>query len=173
VGIPWVKIANVGVGELVWSETSYLPFEYASDYKDFLLYESDVIIAMTRPLLGNRLKVAVVGSNDTPSLLNQRVGRFLFVGISKWFTFHLIKFQAFIEQLQLSLLGSDPPNISSRQVENIIIPLPPLEEQEKIASILTEVDNKIDSLKKRKSAYTTLKTGLMQQLLTGQKRVKA
>lgn len=64
------------------------------------------------------------------------------------------------------------PSINQTQLGAIRIPLPPLDEQEKIASILTEVDNKIDSLKKRKSAYTTLKTGLMQQLLTGQKRVK-
>ncbi|GAB1535321.1 hypothetical protein ADMFC3_09520 [Geovibrio sp. ADMFC3] len=63
-------------------------------------------------------------------------------------------------------------NIPKSVLLNMNIPLPPPEEQEKIASILTEVDNKLDSLKKRKSAYTTLKTGLMQQLLTGQKRVK-
>lgn len=63
-------------------------------------------------------------------------------------------------------------NLTTSILKEWVVPLPPLDEQEKIASILTEVDNKIDSLKKRKSAYTTLKTGLMQQLLTGQKRVK-
>ncbi|MGD9807751.1 MAG: restriction endonuclease subunit S [Deferribacterales bacterium] len=68
--------------------------------------------------------------------------------------------------------GSNQHALTIIKFNNVCLPLPPIEEQQKIASILTEVDNKIESLKKKKEKYTTLKTGLMQQLLTGQKRVE-
>lgn len=52
------------------------------------------------------------------------------------------------------------------------IPLPPLPEQQKIAEILSEADKKIEKEEQYKSDLEQLKKGLMQQLLTGQKRVK-
>ena len=45
-------------------------------------------------------------------------------------------------------------------------------EQEKIASILSEVDFKITSLESKKTNLEKLKEGLMQKLLTGQIQVK-
>lgn len=50
--------------------------------------------------------------------------------------------------------------------------IPPLKEQQKIASVLIEVDNLIQKLKDKKKSEEILKKGLMQQLLTGKIRVK-
>lgn len=54
----------------------------------------------------------------------------------------------------------------------IKIPLPSKTEQQKIASILSTADTEISTLEKQLSAYKQQKRGLMQQLLTGKKRVK-
>jgi type I restriction enzyme S subunit len=54
----------------------------------------------------------------------------------------------------------------------IKIPLPPLSEQRQIAAILTSVDDQIDTYQAKLASLTRLKTGLMQQLLTGKIRVK-
>jgi type I restriction enzyme S subunit len=53
----------------------------------------------------------------------------------------------------------------------IFSPLPFLAEQQKIADILSTVDEKLDILREKKETYQTLKKGLMQQLLTGALRV--
>lgn len=50
--------------------------------------------------------------------------------------------------------------------------LPPLPEQKAIADILSKADEEIDLLTRKLSALKEQKTGLMQQLLTGQIRVK-
>ena len=52
------------------------------------------------------------------------------------------------------------------------IVFPPLPEQQKIAEILSEVDAKIEKEQTQKAQLEALKKGLMQQLLTGKKRVK-
>ena len=49
---------------------------------------------------------------------------------------------------------------------------PPSEERNKIAAILSEADAKIEKEQTQKAQLEALKKGLMQQLLTGKKRVK-
>lgn len=56
--------------------------------------------------------------------------------------------------------------------EELGFQLPPLPEQQQIADILTSVDNKIETLTKRKQKLEEIKKGLMQDLLTGRVRVK-
>jgi type I restriction enzyme S subunit len=52
------------------------------------------------------------------------------------------------------------------------IPLPPLQEQQRIAEILSTVDGRLDLFRKRKERLERTKKGLMNDLLTGRKRVR-
>ena len=62
-------------------------------------------------------------------------------------------------------------NLSLSTVRNSPILLPDIKQQQKIASILSNVDSRINELKLYKSSLESLKEGLMQKLLTGQIRV--
>lgn len=62
--------------------------------------------------------------------------------------------------------------ISQSDIAGMPIPLPPIHEQEKIAAILSTVDDKLEVLREKKEEYRVLKKGLMQQLLTGSLRVR-
>lgn len=63
------------------------------------------------------------------------------------------------------------PMISQEQIGKFKIIIPTIKEQEKIASILSEVDKKIEEYENKKKKLEELKKGLMQQLLTGMIRV--
>ena len=63
-------------------------------------------------------------------------------------------------------------NLSPNQVKKSKIPLPPLPEQRKIAEILSGVDELLETLRSRKEELQRLKKGLMEDLLTGKRRVK-
>ena len=52
------------------------------------------------------------------------------------------------------------------------ISIPPLEEQKKIADILSDIQQEIQALEQKREKYKMIKSGLMQQLLTGKVRVK-
>ena len=67
---------------------------------------------------------------------------------------------------------SSVPQINNKHINPIRFPLPPIEEQKQIATILSATDNKLDTLREKKSRYEKLKKGLMQKLLTGEVRVK-
>ncbi len=52
------------------------------------------------------------------------------------------------------------------------IPLPPLPEQRRIAGILSAADRKLELERRRKEKLERVKKGLMNELLTGRKRLK-
>jgi type I restriction enzyme S subunit len=69
--------------------------------------------------------------------------------------------------------GSTRFNISREELTKVVITLPPLAEQRKIAEVLQSEDEAIDTLKAMAELLRTQKRGLMQKLLTGEVRVAA
>lgn len=59
-----------------------------------------------------------------------------------------------------------------KEFSQIHVPLPPLEEQKKIATVLSTADQEITALQQKLDALKQEKKALMQQLLTGKRRVK-
>lgn len=68
--------------------------------------------------------------------------------------------------------GTKQQNLYSDTVKKVTLIIPPLKEQEKITSILSEIDSNISNLESNQHNLKSLKKGLMQKLLTGQIRVK-
>jgi type I restriction enzyme S subunit len=62
-------------------------------------------------------------------------------------------------------------NLNKGMVQKFELKLPSIEEQKAIVSILSNVDDEIEILKKKKHKYQDLKQGMMQQLLTGKIRL--
>ena len=62
--------------------------------------------------------------------------------------------------------------IDQKGLGGVNVLIPPLQEQQKIAEILSTVDDKLETLQTKKSEYGQLKKGLMQKLLTGEIRVR-
>jgi type I restriction enzyme S subunit len=63
-------------------------------------------------------------------------------------------------------------NIAKPAFLGIPMPLIPLNEQERIAEILSAIASKVSIMLDRQTHYQTLKRGLMQKLLTGEWRIK-
>ncbi|MBN2104082.1 restriction endonuclease subunit S [bacterium] len=86
------------------------------------------------------------------------------------FLFYYLKSQ---ERKIMNLrVGSGLPNIQRKDIENLIVMKPRIEEQKQIAEILNIAIIEIDILKQMMKKYKEQKRGLMQKLLTGQWRVK-
>jgi len=68
--------------------------------------------------------------------------------------------------------GSTFDSVNSKQVKDLEIPLPPTkEEQNDIASILSDMDAEIETLEIKLGKYKMIKEGMMQNLLTGKIRL--
>ena len=75
-------------------------------------------------------------------------------------------------KLENFAIVTSKPGISRNEIYSLKITIPPLQEQQNIASILSGVDAYIQKNQQYKERLEKLKKGLMQKLLTGQIRVK-
>lgn len=165
-GIPLIRINNVMYGEIINEDLCYLPCSYLNNYKEFVLKKGDVLLALNRPITNNKLKIGKI--TEGPSILYQRVGKLEMDGnrYHSDFYFHYMQSESFINRLNNSLVGTDQPYIKTSEFENLKFVVPTLEEQEKIASILSTVDEQINNVEALIKKNKELKKGLMQTLLT-------
>lgn len=92
------------------------------------------------------------------------------IGSDVNFIYHLlVSMQTIIYSLQS---GGAQPHIYPKDIEGLKILIPPLVEQKKIASVISLADQEIRTLQKKLDCLKQEKKALMQQLLTGKKRVK-
>lgn len=96
------------------------------------------------------------------------------VNVNDQFLFALLKTELYRHIFEINTSASVNRRGSLRwhQFSKIKIPLPTIEEQQKIASVLSECDKEIDLFQKEKITLELQKKGLMQKLLTGTVRVE-
>ena len=83
-----------------------------------------------------------------------------------WYVLHLHK-----DNLIKLGQGSTFEAIGSKELYIFLLPLPPLPEQQRIAEILSQIDEVIEKETQYRDKLKRLKAGLMQDLLTGKVRV--
>ena len=162
-GVRWVKIADVGINKMKLDAPSFLPSEFKEKHSKFLLHKGDYVVALTRPILGGKLKIAKVNNDFDGSLLNQRVGK-LESKNDLEYMYCMLQQKSLISRIENRIAGTDPPNLSPNEIATLKTFIPSLPEQQKIASFLSAVDEKIQQLTKKKQLLEQYKKGVMQQL---------
>lgn len=93
-------------------------------------------------------------------------------------TYFVDGFKAYIQSMKFVkdsickiATGISVYGISKNVLKHILIPVPPLQEQQAIATALTDIDNLITSIERLIDKKEKIKQGTMQELLTGKKRL--
>ena len=87
--------------------------------------------------------------------------------VNKSFFYYLISNSSFVNLIS----GSGQPQIVRQPLLKFELRIPPLKEQTAIAEVLTAADREIDLAKEKLERLRRQKRGLIQQLLTGKKRI--
>ena len=160
--VRYIRITDIDeTGALIESNKKYLPSTVA---KGYLLAENDLLIARTGNTVGKSLlfrshmgECAFAGY-----LIRFRVGNALDCN----FASQTLRSDAYWAWVKSSSKVGAQPNINSQQYQSLMLPFPPLPEQQKIAAILTAVDDKLDVIARQITVIQTLKQGLMQTLFS-------
>ncbi|MEI1675082.1 restriction endonuclease subunit S [Acinetobacter baumannii] len=170
-----LQIENVGYGTVKWTHNvKYVPSDYLKLHEGLVLKEGDLVLALNRPVTNDQLKIAKLTKQDSPSILYQRVGKLEFIKEEFDSNFIFQIFQKDVKNYVLNgSLGSDQPFISTTDLYKYKLCLPSKEEQTKIASFLSTVDEKIAQLTQKHELLSQYKQGMMQKLFSQQIRFKA
>ncbi|EIX1394909.1 N-6 DNA methylase [Campylobacter coli] len=146
----------------------YLPDNFNNKYKDYLLNDGDVIIAMTD--MGNAMNILgvptiVKNKNNRNFLLNQRVGKLF--NFSEKIIVQYLKYalssNEVKKQFKLQGYGGLQINLGKTQILSTKIPLPPLEIQKQIVAECEKVEEQYNTLSLSIKEYQKLIKAILQK----------
>jgi type I restriction enzyme S subunit len=156
-GIQLIRIRDVGK-----SKTEEL---YSGDYdRDYLVNKDDILIGMDGDF-------RVAYWTGRPGLLNQRVCRIRNVddSYSRKFLYYLL--QPYLDAIHAETSAVTVKHLSSRTIQSIPLPNPPLPTQnrivEKIEELFSELDNGVENLKKAQKQLKTYRQAVLKDAFEG------
>lgn len=143
-GIRVVRGDNITIGNLRWDTDKDKrwsePFERANEYS---LYADDIVIGMDGSRVGRNR--AQVKKEDLPLLIAQRVACVRHNSLSiQSFLYYQIFSESFVKYIKAVHTGTSIPHVSLKQIGDFPIILPSIKTQQRIASILKSLDDKIE-----------------------------
>ena len=166
--IPWISPKDMQTEE-IYDSQDHITEEAVKESSTRLIQPNSVLVVFRSGILAKKVPIAV---NRVPVAINQDLKALTPKSNMEpnFLAYCLKAFEPAI--LKCVKRGSTVHSIIPERFFNLKIPLPPLEEQQKIAEILSTVDKKLELERKRKEKLERIKKGLMNDLLTGKRRVK-
>lgn len=159
--------------EILYENADKISKEIVDNFKNFILEDGDVLVAIVgRGSIG---KSNIFKEQDNIVYLFTRALGIIRVNkefLLPLYVHYFLQTPATKKILNNGIAGSTGQEVlQTSYIKNIKIPIPSLEEQQKIASILSKADSQIQDNQNYLTRLQELKKGLMQDLLTGKVRV--
>lgn len=164
----YISLEDVDVGIL--RNSTECIFRFAPSRARRKIQKNDVLISTVRPNLKshlyieNDLKNYICSTGFSVIRCDEKISH------ARYIYNHFFS-DVIDRQINLLLVGSNYPAINSKDIKNLQIPIPTIEEQKAIAQILSDMDAEIESLEIKRNKYKAVKQGMMQELLTGKTRL--
>ena len=179
-GTPSRNVSDYWNGDIPWVTTSLVDFNVINEAEEFItqvgldnssakLFPKDTILMAMYGQGITRGKVAILGIDATTNQACAAIK--LKNGFETKFIFQNLM-NRYEEIRDLSNEGGQK-NLSAGIIKEILISFPEKEEQTKIASFLSNVDEKISQLTQKHELLSQYKQGMMQKLFSQQIRFKA
>lgn len=166
-GVPYLKSSNVGGNISVETLQKTCP-KIHEKYKRSSVHPGDIVFS----LRGNLGECSVVPDDLAEANLTQGTAR---ISVSSPHSVNFVRYQItsrpVLNRIQALSKGSTFKEISLEELRKLTILLPQPFEQERIAEILSTWDRAIETTEKLIANSQAQKKALMQQLLTGKKRL--
>jgi len=141
-GVPIVKIKNIKSSVLSFEKVQYSKQD--TKLSKYAVKQGDMVISLTGELSGD------VGINLTGIewYLNQRVARIDIINkeLQPQYMYYYLVYSGFTEAVRNLSTGSAQPNVSTKNIESMTLPLPPIEFQGSIIMRLNALQTQLSSL---------------------------
>ena len=175
-GVRLVRPGNLAPnGWVVWDDahTTHLPVAFWEKARDYQVGPGEILMNLTAQSLEDQFLGRVCMTPEGNScLLNQRIARIIPYSCDPSFLFWSLKGPHFRDYVNSIPQGTKVQHVYNRNIDAVQLAIPKSNtEQESIASTLWGIEKKTDAFLKQLEKIKSLKTALMQDLLTGKVRV--
>ena len=144
-GVQLMRGANVKRGYFDFNDDLNKYWDSTVGLEKYLLQPNDIIISMDGSLVGRSF--CYLQEKHLPLLLVQRVARIRTTENFKYIYYAIAK--SFPDYVDKKKTAGAIPHISMKDINNFVIPLPSLEEQQRIVSILDTFEASIQNLEQQ------------------------
>ena len=164
----YISLSDV-VSKRISNDLETIVFSKSPSRARRILNENDILMATVRPNLQAFVYVDIKHADCIAStgfaVLSIRKNHSAYYLYQYLFSHHIKA------QIDALVVGTNYPAINSSDVSELAIHLPPTSEQTAIAAILSDADREIELQQQKLATLRQEKFALMQQLLTGKRRV--
>ncbi|MGC6532074.1 MAG: restriction endonuclease subunit S [Flavobacteriales bacterium] len=166
---PYIRVADMSMMKVDVKNLLYLSGETQELINRYTISSDDVFVSVA----GTVGVVGVIPESLNGANLTENADKLCNLqGVDKLFLAYLLSSNIGQKQIQSFIGVGAQPKLALNRLKKILVPIPPFAEQQRISQILTEFDRKTEAEELFRSELHELKKGLMQELLTGKKRVK-
>jgi len=170
-GFPCLRMGNLSEGEILISDLKYIELNQ-QELETYRLFDGDILFNRTN---SNKLvgKVSIFRGKESMVFAgylirlktNEKMdSKFLNLYMNSDLGQGIIR--------RLITPGVSQANINAKNLQRILVPVPLIDEQQKIADAIFSINTKMKFEKEKSSKLSVLKQSLMQNLLSGEMRVK-
>ena len=167
-------------------EDGILVLRSSNIQNDRLTYEDNVFVDVTIPdkIITRKNDILICVRNGSRALIGKcalvddyavgmTFGAFMSVFRTEYARFVFYQFQSDVIKKQIEKnIGATINQITNKNLYSFEIPFPTdIDEQQAIANVLSDMDEEISALEAQRDKTVALKTGMMQELLTGKTRL--
>ena len=169
-GVPFYRTLNIRDGNFRHIDLKYVTKEFNDKNKKSQIQNNDILIARVGANLGMVCKVS--GLQGVANIANVIIIKSESISEADidFFTYFLLS-PLGKRQIYAGAGGGAQGVFNTKLTQKLKVPVPPLPEQQKIAKILTTWDKAISTTERLIDNSKQQKKALMQQLLTGKKRL--
>jgi type I restriction enzyme S subunit len=167
-GIPYIRVTDMSDEELDVNKMLRTSPEIAEKFKRSEVQEGDIVVAL-RGIIGATHLI-----DDRTSGANLTQGTALLSKSDKCLPLYvntILKSQFCREQFSLLSKGSTIVEITLSSLATLMIPLPNISTQERIANSIASIKRQISSNRKSLASIRSMKNAIASDLLSGRKRV--
>ena len=165
--LPFIQNKDFSGKETNYETDYFVPESIANNFPRILLNERCLLISIS-----GRVGNVGVFSNTRKAFVGGAIAVSKFTNPDQlsWVMYYF-QSQAGQNKLLGNVKAGSHQNLTLEDLRKIEIPLPTLEEQETITTILSDMDAELAALEARRDKTRALKQGMMQELLTGRIRL--
>ena len=165
-----LRITDIQNDEVNWDTVPYCQIS-EEEFKTYQLKVRDILIARTGGTIGKTFLIKEIPKNLKSVYASYLIKFYPNKNISEIYLKNYFSTDLYWKLLKMKSRGTGQPNVNSPSLQALLIPLPPLEEQQEIVRVLDEVlenENKVKELLELEERIDILEKSILHKAFKGE-----
>ena len=123
-------------GEVSFDSSTYISWEKYEESPEIMLEEGDVVLVKTGSTYG---KCGIINELPEKATINPQLAILKYIKCNRKYLYYALRSTMAWTQYESFVVGAATPTFSQEKLSNMMIPMPPMAEQERIVSVLNQI----------------------------------